>query len=245
MEKERYLLIDGIRGLAVVNMVAYHFSYDVFVVFGRDPMWYAHTPVHIWQQFICWTFIFVAGFSWHLGKSHNLRRGLLINLCGLGITAVTLIALPSETIWFGILNFIGCAILLAIPLDTLLRRIQALPGMALSLLLFFLSRNIQSGYLGLGSLKLIRLPRSLYTRLLTPFGFPYPGFRSSDYFPLLPWFFLFLAGYFFYRLFLKHPGWRKASCRRLPLLSAIGRKSLLIYLVHQPLCMLLSMLLFS
>lgn len=33
----RYLLVDGIRGLAIVNMVVFHFLYDVYVVSGRDP----------------------------------------------------------------------------------------------------------------------------------------------------------------------------------------------------------------
>ena len=46
--KKRYLLIDGIRGLAIVNMVAYHFSYDVFVIYAVDPDWIYRSGAHIW-----------------------------------------------------------------------------------------------------------------------------------------------------------------------------------------------------
>ena len=245
MARERYLLVDGIRGLAVVNMVVYHFLYDVYVVCGLNPRWYALPAVHIWQQGGCWIFILIAGFSWCLGRRHNLRRGLLLNVYGLVITVVTLIAVPSEAIWFGVLNFIGCAILLTIPLDKLLSKIPGWLGLALSFILFFLFRSTQQGYLGFGSLELLQLPLSLYTKLTTPLGFPHAGFRSSDYFPLLPWFCLFLAGYFFYSIFITRESWKKASCRRVPLLSSIGQKSIWIYLIHQPLCMLISMVLFG
>ena len=243
--RERYLLADGLRGLAVVNMVAYHFLYDVMVVLGRNPRWYALPPVHLWQQGICWSFILIAGFSWQLGRAHNLRRGLLLNFWGLVITGVTLIALPSEAIWFGILNFIGCAVLLTVPLDRALSRLPAGPGAAVSFLLFLLFKPVQRGYLGLGSWELLRLPEGLYSlKLLTPLGFPYPGFRSSDFFPLLPWFFLFLTGYFFYGLFLRRKRWRRAALRPLPLLTPVGQTSLLIYLLHQPLCLLIAWLFF-
>lgn len=108
--------IDALRGLTVLSMVAYHFMYDVEVVYGINPDWYRIPAVHIWQQSICWSFILISGFVWSWGQKKNLRRGIVINLWGLVITAVTLIALPSEAIWFGVLNFIGCAVLLLIPL---------------------------------------------------------------------------------------------------------------------------------
>ena len=113
--------IDALRGLTVLSMVAYHFMYDVEVVYGINPDWYRIPAVHIWQQSICWSFILISGFVWSLGREKNLRRGIVINLWGLVITAVTLIALPSEVIWFGVLNFIGCAVLLLIPLHPLLK----------------------------------------------------------------------------------------------------------------------------
>lgn len=101
--KKRLLLLDGIRGFAIINMVAYHFLYDVFVVYQIDTKWYAHPMVRFWQQMICWTFILVSGCTWSMGKQ-KFKRGILLNLWGMVITCVTLVFMPDQVVWFGILN---------------------------------------------------------------------------------------------------------------------------------------------
>ena len=35
--KKRYDLIDALRGLALINMVLYHFSYDIFCYIRAEP----------------------------------------------------------------------------------------------------------------------------------------------------------------------------------------------------------------
>ena len=69
---------------------------------------------------------------------------------------------------------------------------------------------------------------------LYPLGFTAPGFFSADYFPLLPWFFLFLLG-------TGLGGWclrnRESQILTAPLprmLTWPGRHSLMIYVLHQP-----------
>ena len=241
----RFDLIDALRGITIISMVLFHFSYDVFIVFGKDPEWYFRTGPHIWQQSICWSFILISGFVWPWGQKNNLRRGILINLCGFLVTAVTILAMPSETIWFGVLNFIGCAILLMIPLHHITEKIPPYAGILISFMLFLFFRNVSGGTAGFGSLLQIRLPEALYTvRILTPLGFPYPEFRSSDYFPILPWFFLYLCGWFGNRIFMRHPSWQKAAGLHIPFLTELGRKSIWVYLLHQPVCYLIAMLLF-
>ena len=244
-EDRRYHLIDALRGLALLNMAAYHFLFDVNVIFGKAPSWYLRPDVRIWQQAICWTFILIAGFSFHLGRRHNLRRGLFLNACGLLITAVTLIAVPSEAIWFGILNFMGCAILLTIPLESVLQRLCPEAGLVVSFSLFLLLRNVPGGTIGIGPW-VWKLPASLYRfRILAPLGFPDPLFRSGDYFPMLPWYFLFLCGWFLGKLFQKSPRCREIARVKIPILSAIGRKTIWIYMLHQPILMGLCMLIFG
>lgn len=121
-ERTRYCLIDGIRGIAIINMVLFHFLYDVYIVYGKYPEWYGLPGIHIWQQTICRTFIFISGFVWVWGKEKNLRRGIMFNLFGLLISFITLIIVPSQSIWFGILNFMGCMVLLMFPLEKMLKK---------------------------------------------------------------------------------------------------------------------------
>ena len=67
--KERLLLLDGIRGIAIINMVAYHFLYDVFVVYQIDTKWYAHPhSASLAADDFRWTFILVSGCTWNMGK---------------------------------------------------------------------------------------------------------------------------------------------------------------------------------
>ena len=36
-EKIRYYFVDGIRGVAIINMVIFHFLYDVYIVYEKSP----------------------------------------------------------------------------------------------------------------------------------------------------------------------------------------------------------------
>lgn len=241
-QKTRYRWLDILRGAAVVNMVAFHFCYDWFEVFARQSGWYFLWPSRLWQQAICCTFILTAGFSAHLGR-RALRHGLILNLCGLAVSAVTLLALPSEAVRFGILNLLGCAVLLVWLLRPALEKLPAAAGLCASLFLFALTRHLPEGYLGLLGLWRLELPAGLYRwNALAFLGLPGPTFTSSDYFPLAPWFFLFLAGWFLCRLarprldgFLP-----RLAC---PPLEWVGRHSLGLYLIHQPVCMAVCLLL--
>ena len=185
-KRPHYGLLDTVRGVCILSMVAYHGMYDLVDIFGLPSAWYTGLPGYIWQQSICWTFI------------------------------------PSQRILYGVLNLLGLSALLLIPLDKVFRKIPAWAGLGGALLLFALTKNVSRGSLGFEGLVLCRLPRWLYaTDLLAVVGFPSPSFWSTDYFPLLPWFFLFCAGYFLWSLLDKSP-------------RAKGRHSLAIYLIHQP-----------
>ena len=249
-KKERYHLIDGLRGLALVNMILFHFLYDVYVIYGRDPGWYQRTGSHLWQQGICWTFILISGFSWRFGKKHSIRRGIILNICGLIITLVTGIAVPGQGVFFGILNFLGCAVLLMALLEKPVSRLPAGGALAGSVICFLLLRHVGNGMIGLGDLSVSFPTVSSYSSplLAVPgilLGFPDNNFVSSDYFPMIPWFFLFAAGYFLYPILMKREKIRSFFTHRIPLLSAAGRYSLWFYLIHQPVCMGICMVMFG
>ena len=160
-----------------------------------------------------------------------MRRGLAAFAGGAAVSAVTMIAMPDSSVFFGVLSFLGTATLISIPLEPLLRRIPARAGLSGSFLLFMLLRDVNEGFLGFEGARIAALPNGLYRNLLTAcLGFPPAGFVSSDYFSLFPWLFLFLTGYFLYELRRDTP-----PRLRLPLVTALGRRSLVVYLLHQPL----------
>lgn len=243
--KKRLHFLDALRGFTLINMIAFHGLWNLVYLFGVKADWYVGTPGYIWQQWICWTFITLSGFCWSFSRNH-LKRGALVFGGGLIVTAVTCIAMPESRIVFGVLTGIGSCMILMIPAEKLLRKVPAGIGLAVSFGLFLLLRNISSGSLGFEGLVLCPLPAFLYRNLLTAYlGFPHPGFFSTDYFPLLPWFFLFVAGYFLHRL-LEARGLNERLFSRgeVPVLNWLGRHSLIVYLLHQPILYGLGLLLF-
>lgn len=200
-KKGRIVWVDVLRGWSILSMVAYHGMWDLVYLYGLKADWYKGLAGFVWQQSICIVFIGLAGFCWCL-DSHPAKRGLLVSAGGLLVTAVTYIAAYQARVVFGVLTLIGACILLMIPLDRLLGPVrQSWPGggTVLSFLAFVLFYHINEGRIGLAGRTLCLLPQGLYCNLFTTFlGFPMAGFYSSDYFSLLPWFFLFLTGYFLY-----------------------------------------------
>ena len=234
-EKVRLHLLDALRGFLLLLMIAFHGMWNLVYLFGLNVPWYKGPTGYIWQQFICWSFILLSGFCWSMSRNH-FKRGALVFGGGAVVSLVTCVLMPGSRILFGILTCLGSCALLLIPLETLLKKIPAHWGILLSFALFFLLRNCCSGTLGFESIVLGVLPKALYRNYLTAyFGFPQPGFFSADYFPLLPWFFLFLTGFYLFRI-TDRAGWNEKLFARgqFPLLNFLGKHSLIVYLLHQP-----------
>ena len=230
--------IDALRGLALLNMLAYHALYDWVYVFGRSCAWYDITApgCHVWQQYICWSFLLIAGFSVCFSRS-VWRHGLITLGCALVLTAVTVFVLPSQAIWFGVLHLTGCALLLTALLRPLLEKVPPAAGLTVSAAAFALLNQLPNGWLGFETLRLVRLPEALYAPNWFWLGLPdLTRFASADYFPLLPWLFLFWCGYFVARCL----GRERLAARmgRAPAalrpLCAAGRHTLAVYMLHQP-----------
>ena len=93
--------------------------------------------------------------------------------------------------------------------------------------------GLDERWLGFGGLRLA-LPDAWYANYFTAFfGFLPFDFYSTDYFALLPWLFLFWAGYYLHKAVGRR---RMEPLRRpvCPVLGWMGRHSLLLYLLHQP-----------
>ena len=237
--------LDTIRGITLLSMMLYHTCWDLVFLFGKKIPGYSGFGGYVWQQSICWTFILLAGFCWSLGH-HHLKRGLIVFGSGILITFVTLLAMPESRVIFGVLTLIGSCMLLLIPMEKLLLKLRAEIGLVGSFLLFLLFRNVNTGYLGFENWNILKLPDGFYENLFTTYlGFPQKGFFSADYFSLLPWFFLFLTGFYLYQLVQKNHMMGKLFSWGVPGFDVIGRHSLLIYLLHQPVVFGISWMLFQ
>lgn len=233
-QHKRYAVVDAVRGLALLNMIIYHGVWDLVYLFGRDWKWYRSEGAFIWQQCICWTFIFLAGLCQPMGR-RKLPRALLVFVCGMIISLVTVIGMPQSQVVFGVLTLIGTCTLLMIPLERFLIKCPPVIGMIVTMVLFILTRSVNTGYLGFGQWQLCKLPENWYCSWGSTFlGFPMKGFYSTDYFSLIPWMFLFLAGFYTYHLLQKRQLLAHLEKSRVKGLEWLGKHSLPIYMLHQP-----------
>ena len=110
-------------------------------------------------------------------------------------------------------------------------------GALISLLLYAVSYDLQKGCVGFFGLDIVKLPDFLYLcKYLAFLGFPSSDFVSADYFPILPWIFLFMAGFYLWN-FIAQKNLAKYFEFKIPLFDKIGKYSLWIYLAHQPVIM--------
>lgn len=145
--RQRLSLLDGLRGFFLLSMAGFHLVWDLIFLCGQSWILEYEIALYLWQQSICWAFIFLSGFSWPLSRQ-PVRRGAVVFFCGAVITAASCTAMPMNPICFGILTFLGSAMILLRGLHPLLRCLPAPAGLAGSLLLFILLRGVNDHVLG-------------------------------------------------------------------------------------------------
>lgn len=230
----RIELIDELRGLAVFCMVFYHGFYTLAFLVGWDwcrQLLRFFTPAEPWFAGL---FVFLSGIAGNLTRS-NVKRGLRLMVVAVGVSVVTIFVVPSEAIYFGILHLLSISMILVGLCRRWLEYVPIWIGIGICAAIFVFTMDLQYGYFGIGSLPLIWLPRSWYTTdWWMPLGIYSNSFYSADYFPLFPWLFVFLGGFFFGRYAARgqFPAWTYRS--HVPPLAFLGRRALLVYIVHQP-----------
>mgnify|MGYP002410742637 FL=1 len=245
----RICLMDELRGFAVFCMIFYHGFYTFGYLFGNDVGIYFFRFFMPAEPFFAGMFLFISGVASNLTHS-NLARGTRLLAVALGVTLVTWIFVPEDIITFGVLHFLSVCMILFGFLKPLADRYRfSWVPVVLCFALYFLTRGVPRGYLGYGPGLGLALPQGLYVSAwLAPLGFPGPGFESSDYFPMLPWVFVFAAGTFVGKLAKAGRIPAFAYRPQVPPLSWFGRHALVLYLVHQPViygfCLLLRALVF-
>lgn len=215
--------LDAFRGLCIICMFAVHLLFDLVYFVGLNitfPDWY--TAV---QQYGGTLFVLLSGCCATLG-SRSFRRGLIVLGAGLLVSLVTALmyrlgmADRTVVVWFGVLHLLGVCMMLyplekKLPTPALLA--QAVVIIAVGML--FVHTRVQ-------------------TDVLFPFGLYSPDFFSGDYFPIFPQLGWFLLGVCFGRTVYRDkttrlPG-RFQTTAPAKILCLIGRNSLPVYLLHQP-----------
>lgn len=241
--KQRYHFLDTLRGIAVLGMIFIHVSYDLPGMLQLHPSYLDSTWYAIFEQGVRIIFIGLSGYCAHMGK-HPIRRGITVSLAGILVTLVTVITKTEPPIIFGVLTLIGASMILSAPFKKIINKKNGAAAGIIFLLLFLVTLHIFDGYLGFYNHPLWYYPEVLYsanhpslTLITAFFGFPGRRFASSDYFPLIPWFFLFLSTFSFHAAFGEAIGKSKLMKLRIEPVSFLGRQALIVYLLHQPLIM--------
>jgi uncharacterized membrane protein len=223
----RFPELDIARGIAVIMMVVFHITFDLNYL-GIVPLPVSEGGLRLLALTTAGLFLFIVGISLSVSAAHArevlsrrdfilkyVRRGAFIFLLGLGITFVTWLLLPQGIVLFGILHLIGLAIMLS-PLYT--------------------GRYWANLFLGAVIVALGSVVAGLRgSSLLLWVGIQPPSFYSIDYTPIFPWLGIVLLGVFFgmtiYPRGRRPDSFSQVSSRPLQFL---GRHSLAIYLIHQP-----------
>lgn len=214
--------IDALRGVALCMMFVYHFAFDLryFGVarldFENDLLWLG------FRAMIVTSFLVLVGVSLVLadrrgaGAAAFLRRVGMIAAGALAATAASYALFPSSFIYFGILHHIAVASLVAWPVRRR-PRLAIVVGAAILLAGLTLSSTVFDA------------------RPLSWLGFMTHRPVTEDYVPLAPWSAAVFAGiaaghglartgFAALRALEDAPRW----------LRWLGRHSLAVYLLHQP-----------
>lgn len=242
VSQRRIHFLDELRGFCVVLMIFFHLFYVLGYLFDiplGQTLFEFFYPV---QPFFAGIFIALCGLSCNLSHN-NLKRGLLLAAIAALISLVMWCAVfwgivgENSYIWFGILHCLAVCILLYASLRPLLRLLSPWFGILISAALLFLCWHIpfeNGGYFGIPGVFAWKIPLApANTPWLYPLGLC-PVYNTADYFPLIPWFFCFLLGSYI-GIWARAGKFPKALYRsRVPFLSVIGKHSLWIYALHQP-----------
>ncbi len=234
-KKERLAEIDFWRGMAVIGMIIYHFffvfNFQGLLIQDMHSFWWTVLARLVQFSFLGLvgvSFVLARGRSWDFYRK-EFKRGLICVFFALMISLVSYLVVPEVWVQFGILHFIAFSILFLSPLS---------------------KRPLLSFILGITAILVGSYISAIETENLFLFILGFNGpFASLDYFSIFPWSAVVLFGISFGHLYLALLKDHFSALRRVLKESVwgrvviyLGRKSLIIYVIHVPIIYLISIL---
>lgn len=228
VKRPRLPVIDIARGVAIIAMVIYHLAWDLSfyrfipVDVGFDPGWV------MFARSILFAFMLLVGVGLVLGHGDGMRwqsfwrRWLFLVGGAVLITLGTWFTFPDSFVYFGVLHAIAAASLLALPFLFTPIWLTALVASVIVALPFVFSDPLYN------------------SKALSWIGFWTQPPYTNDLVPLFPWLGVVLAGVVLMRVIRGRAAEAKLAAIQpknavAKGLAWMGRWSLVIYLVHQPL----------
>jgi uncharacterized membrane protein len=218
-------IVDLLRGFALVMMIAFHFCYDLNYFgwanfpLGVSPFWI------IWQRSIASTFLILVGIGLVLRDTFKpawrdfWRRWLQIAGAALLVSLGSYLIFPTSFIYFGILHCIAVSLLVG----RLLLRFGVI-NLLLGILAIAISLNFSNPIFN--------------DRPVSWIGLATQVPPTEDYVPLFPWLGVVLIGCglgnIWKKFEFKTPQFVRIISDRVTWLVSMGKRSLAIYLLHQP-----------
>jgi uncharacterized membrane protein len=221
---KRIELIDALRGFAVTLMVIHHALYNL-VAFLDAPSWLYRNPIfNVLQVLFVGLFIAVSGVSSRFSRG-NVERGSIVIVIAIIITYITVrMEMP---IYFGILHLLGFFLIFYGLTNKLWNKIprKTAPYIYIALVITSVLMRMRFS------------PSSdniVISDLLSVLGWRQPDYVSYDYQTILPWIFIFLFGTWAGEFIRegKFPLWFYEM--KVPFFPFVGKNALIIYVLHQP-----------
>ncbi|WP_350333984.1 heparan-alpha-glucosaminide N-acetyltransferase [Coralliovum pocilloporae] len=218
--------IDALKGMAILGVVLFHLVWDLeFVGFvaglAFHPIWLG------FGRILAGTFMLVVGINLvlahpnHLNLIAYIKRISILLIAAFAISLLTLITFPTSFIYFGILHSITVSSLVGLAFLRLSMHITLIAGVIVFLLPFYYSTS------------------AFDSRWFAWIGFSESPPASNDFFPVFPWLGLTLIGMAITKFCLVQENisqWcilpKNNAC--VQSIVWLGKRSLLIYLIHQP-----------
>ncbi|MEM4257679.1 MAG: heparan-alpha-glucosaminide N-acetyltransferase [Candidatus Thermoplasmatota archaeon] len=233
---QRFIELDILRGIAILLMIFFHILWDLDY-FGIVPL---NHQIYAFQKIAPIMFFLLLGMCLVVStnntqkgnpdkqkkyRNHLILRGLKIFSFGMILTTGSFIFIPDRPVIFGVLHCIGVSIILSIP---------------------FLYRSTITKIVSSG---VVMIAGYFFGQYIVPYpsavhlaiGFHQTNVYSYtvDYFPIFPWLGVCLLGMALADIFYadntrRIPSFALSKSKPCLMVSWLGRHSLSVYMVHQP-----------